>query len=87
MPRVKIPVGPSYQVPFAEQIRREADIATAAVGMITEPDQAEQIIQSGQADMVFLARELLREPYWPIKASLVLGGDITEPVQYARAFN
>lgn len=87
VPRVKIPVGPGYQVPFAEQIRREADIATAAVGMITEPEQSEEIIHSGQADMVLLARELLREPYWPIKASLVLGGDLQPPVQYARAFN
>jgi 2,4-dienoyl-CoA reductase-like NADH-dependent reductase (Old Yellow Enzyme family) len=86
VPRVKIPVGPGYQVPFAEQIRREADIATAAVGMITEPDQSEEIIQSGQADMVFLARELLREPYWPIKAAMVLAGDVEPPVQYARAF-
>ena len=87
IPRAKIPVGPGYQVPFAERIRHEAEIATAAVGMITEPQQADEIIASGQADMVFLAREFLREPYWPIKASLVLGGDVVEPVQYARAFN
>jgi 2,4-dienoyl-CoA reductase-like NADH-dependent reductase (Old Yellow Enzyme family) len=87
VPRAKIPVGPGYQVPFAERIRHEGEIATAAVGMITEPSQADEIIASGQADMVFLAREFLREPYWPIKASLVLGGDVSEPVQYARAFN
>ena len=87
VPRAKIPVAPGYQVPFAARIRHEAELATAAVGMITEPAQADEIIASGQADMVFLAREFLREPYWPIKASIVLGGDITEPVQYARAFN
>ena len=87
VPRAKIPIGPGYQVPFAEAIRHEAEIATAAVGMITEPQQADEIIASGQADMVFLAREFLREPYWPIKASLELGGDLAEPVQYARAFN
>ena len=87
VPRVKIPVGPGYQVPFAEQIRREAEIPTAAVGMITEPEQSEEIIASGQADMVFLARELLREPYWPTKAAMVLGGDLEPPVQYDRAFN
>ena len=87
VPRAKIPVGPGYQVPFAESIRHEAEIATAAVGMITEPLQADEIIASGQADMVFLAREFLREPYWPIKASLELGGNVAEPVQYARAFN
>ena len=87
VPRAKIPVAPGYQVPFAEAIRHEAEIATAAVGMITEPQQADAIIQSGQADMVFLARELLREPYWPIKASIELGGDVEAPVQYARAFD
>ena len=86
LPRVQIPVGPGYQVPFAERIRHEGEIATAAVGMITEPEQANEIIASGQADMVFLAREFLREPYWPIKASVELGGNVAEPVQYARAF-
>jgi 2,4-dienoyl-CoA reductase-like NADH-dependent reductase (Old Yellow Enzyme family) len=86
VPRVKIPVAPGYQVQFAERIRREADIATAAVGMITDPDQAEAIISSGQADMVFLARQLLRDPYWPINAAARLGADLKPPVQYARAF-
>jgi 2,4-dienoyl-CoA reductase-like NADH-dependent reductase (Old Yellow Enzyme family) len=86
VPRAKIPVGPGYQVPFAERIRREAQIATAAVGMITEASQANDITTSGGADMVFLARELLREPYWPIKAAAQLGADRKAPVPYARAF-
>ena len=86
VPRAKIPLGPGYQVPFAERIRREADIATAAVGMITEPQQAKGIIESGQADMVFLARELLRDPYWPLHTASQLGVDFPAPVQYGRAF-
>jgi 2,4-dienoyl-CoA reductase-like NADH-dependent reductase (Old Yellow Enzyme family) len=86
VPRAKIALGPGYQVPFAERIRREADVATAAVGLITEVAQANEIITSGRADMVFLARELLREPYWPIKAAAELGADLRPPVQYARAF-
>ncbi len=80
VPRAKIPLGPGYQVPFAERIRRDADIATAAVGMITEPRQANGIIESGQADMVFLARELLRDPYWPLHAASQLGVDFPAPV-------
>ena len=87
VPRAKIPLGPGYQVPFAERIRRETDIATAAVGMITEPQQANGIIESGQADMVFLARELLRDPYWPLHAASQLGVDFPAPVQYGRAFS
>ena len=82
----KIPAGPAYQVPFAERIRREAGILTGAVGLITEPLQADGIIRSGQADMVFLAREFLRDPYWPLHASRALGIAMEPPVQYSRAF-
>jgi 2,4-dienoyl-CoA reductase-like NADH-dependent reductase (Old Yellow Enzyme family) len=83
--RAKIPVGPGYQVAFAEQIRREAGVATGAVGMITDPAQADQIIRCGQADVVILARQFLREPYWPLLAARALGHDIQWPVQYDRA--
>jgi 2,4-dienoyl-CoA reductase-like NADH-dependent reductase (Old Yellow Enzyme family) len=86
VPRAEIAVGPNYQVPFAERIRHEANIATAAVGMITGVSEADEIIRSGQADMVFMARELLREPYWPLKAAAELGADLKPPVQYERAF-
>jgi 2,4-dienoyl-CoA reductase-like NADH-dependent reductase (Old Yellow Enzyme family) len=86
VPGVKIPVGPGYQVPFAEEIRKQAGIATGAVGMITEPAQAETILQSGQADVVLLARELLRDPYWPLRAAKTLGEKIKAPVQYERAW-
>lgn len=81
----KIPVGPGYQVQFAQRIRQEAGIATGAVGLITQPQQAETIIESGQADLVFLARELLRDPYFPLRAARELGYDIKWPVQYERA--
>ena len=81
----KIPVGPGYQAPFAERIRREAEILTGAVGLITEPSQAEQIVASGQADAVLLARELLRDPYFPLRAARELAQDITWPAQYLRA--
>ncbi len=80
-----IPLGPGYQVPFAEAIRREAGIATGAVGLITDAEQAEQVIQSEQADMVLLARELLRDPYWPLAAAQELGQNISWPAQYLRA--
>jgi 2,4-dienoyl-CoA reductase-like NADH-dependent reductase (Old Yellow Enzyme family) len=83
----KIPAGPGFQVPFAERIRREADILTGAVGFITEPRQADGIIRSAQADVVLLARELLRDPYWPLHASRVLGVEMEPPVQYSRAFS
>jgi 2,4-dienoyl-CoA reductase-like NADH-dependent reductase (Old Yellow Enzyme family) len=73
-------------VPFAERIRKETGILTGAVGMITEPQQAEQIIASGQADVVLLAREFLRDPYWPLHAARALGEELDPPVQYARAF-
>jgi 2,4-dienoyl-CoA reductase-like NADH-dependent reductase (Old Yellow Enzyme family) len=86
LPNVKIPVGPGYQVPFAEAIRKQAGIATGAVGMITEPEQAEQILETGQADAVFLAREMLRDPYWPRRAAKALDVKIKAPVQYERAW-
>jgi 2,4-dienoyl-CoA reductase-like NADH-dependent reductase (Old Yellow Enzyme family) len=81
----RVPAVPGYQTPFAERIRREAGIATAAVGLITEAEQAEQILSSGQADAVFLAREMLRDPYWPLHAAAKLGVDVPWPVQYLRA--
>ena len=81
----KIPVGPGFQVPFAEGIRRDAGIATGAVGLVTRPEQAEEILATGKADVVLLARELLRNPYWPLHAARVLGVDVTWPRQYARA--
>lgn len=83
-PRQQVPVGPSYQVPFAERIRREAGIATGAVGLITEPAQADEIIRSGRADVVLLARELLRNPYFALRAAHELGQEIKWPVQYLR---
>jgi len=81
-----IPVGPGYQVEFASAIRREAKIPTGTVGMITDPAQAETIIRTGQADAVFLARELLRDPYWPRRAAQELGVKLKPPVQYERAW-
>ncbi len=81
----KIPVGPGYQVQFAERIRKEADIPTGAVGMITEAKQADTIVQTGQADIVLLAREMLRDPYWPVHAAAVLEQKMTWPIQYLRA--
>jgi 2,4-dienoyl-CoA reductase-like NADH-dependent reductase (Old Yellow Enzyme family) len=81
----KIPSGPGYQTPFAEQIRREAGIATGAVGMITDAAQAETIIRTGQADCVLLARAFLRDPYWALHAAEELGQTVTWPVQYLRA--
>jgi 2,4-dienoyl-CoA reductase-like NADH-dependent reductase (Old Yellow Enzyme family) len=85
VPGAVVPVAPDYQVPFAAAIRELADIPTAAVGMITEPAQADAIIKSGQADLVFLAREMLREPYWALKAGRELGHEQKWPVQYERA--
>ena len=84
-PLAKIPVGPAYQAPFAARIRQEAGIATAAVGMITEPDQAEALIAEGKADMVLLARAMLRDPYWAEHAAANLGVEASWPVQYLRA--
>src|SRR5437016_4822661 len=86
VPGVQIPIGPGYQVKFAEEIRKQAGIATGAVGMITEPEQADAILKAGQADLVIMARELLRDPYWPRRAAQVLGGKIKPPVQYERAW-
>lgn len=81
----RIPIGAGYQTPFAERIRRDANILTGAVGMITSPVQAEHIVGSGQADAVLVARELLRDPYFPMRAARELGQEITWPAQYLRA--
>lgn len=81
-----IPVAPGFQVPFAARIRREAGIATGAVGLITEPLQAQQIVEGGDADLVLLARGLLRDPYWPYHAAKALGAEIAAPPQYQRAW-
>jgi 2,4-dienoyl-CoA reductase-like NADH-dependent reductase (Old Yellow Enzyme family) len=86
VPGVQIPVGPGFQVNFAAAIRREAGVATGTVGMISDPAQAETILRTEQADMVFLARELLRDPYWPRRAAQELGVKIKPPVQYERAW-
>jgi 2,4-dienoyl-CoA reductase-like NADH-dependent reductase (Old Yellow Enzyme family) len=88
VPDATIPVTPGYQVQFAEKIRRDANIATAAVGFITEPKQSDDIIRNGQADLVLLAREFLRDPYWPAHAARALGHPekIPPPPQYARAW-
>jgi 2,4-dienoyl-CoA reductase-like NADH-dependent reductase (Old Yellow Enzyme family) len=85
VPAARIPVGPGFQVPFASAIRQQVGIATGAVGLITEAVQAEQIVATGLADVVFLARELLRDPYWPLHAARQLGVDLTWPPQYQRA--
>jgi len=85
VPHATIPVGPGYQTAFAEQIRRRANILTAAVGMITSPIQAEHILVSGQADAVVMAREFLRDPYWPLRAARELRQSVSWPVQYLRA--
>jgi 2,4-dienoyl-CoA reductase-like NADH-dependent reductase (Old Yellow Enzyme family) len=84
-PRARVPVAPGYQVPFAEAIRREAGVATGAVGLITEPEQAEEIVAAGRADLVLLGRQLLREPYWPLRAARALGAEGPWPEQYLRA--
>jgi len=85
VPNAKIEIGPGYQVPFAERIRRESGIATAAVGLITGPEQADAIVREGRADLVLLARELLRQPRWPLLAAHHLGAEIRWPPQYERA--
>jgi len=85
VPNAKIPVGPGFQVPFSARIRKEAGISTAAVGMITEPKQADDIVANGEADIVLLAREMLRDPYWPMHAAAALGETASWPVQYLRA--
>lgn len=86
VPYAKIELGPGYQVPFAERIRRETGALTGAVGLITEPRQAEEIVRAAQADLVLLARAFLRDPYWPLHAAEVLEEEAPVPVQYGRAF-
>jgi 2,4-dienoyl-CoA reductase-like NADH-dependent reductase (Old Yellow Enzyme family) len=85
VPGAKIPVAPGFQVPFAAAIRKETGIRTGAVGLITEPAQANEIVASGQADLVFLARQMLREPYWALDAERALGKDSSWPLQYGYA--
>lgn len=85
VPSARIPVGPGYQAPFAEAVRRATGLLTAAVGMITAPELAEEIIANGRADLVVIAREFLRDPYWPLHAARVLGADVAWPNQYVRA--
>jgi 2,4-dienoyl-CoA reductase-like NADH-dependent reductase (Old Yellow Enzyme family) len=82
----QVRIGPGYQAPFAERIKREAGIPTAAVGLITEAEQADEIIRSGQADAVLIARASLRNPYWPIHAARKLGQEIAIPFQYQRGW-
>jgi 2,4-dienoyl-CoA reductase-like NADH-dependent reductase (Old Yellow Enzyme family) len=84
-PKARITTGPGYQVPFAARVKAETDLPTAAVGEITEPRQAEEIVASGQADAVLLARELLRDPYWPNRAARELESAPRWPDQYHRA--
>jgi 2,4-dienoyl-CoA reductase-like NADH-dependent reductase (Old Yellow Enzyme family) len=85
VPQAQIPAAPGYQVPFAARIRSEAGIPTGAVGLITEPNQANSIIEQAQADLVFLAREMLRDPYWPVHAAAALSEPASWPQQYLRA--
>jgi 2,4-dienoyl-CoA reductase-like NADH-dependent reductase (Old Yellow Enzyme family) len=86
VPHPKVPVGPGYQVPFAARIRREAGIATATVGLITDARQAEGILQRGDADLIEMAREFLRDPYFPRRAAKELDATIRVPEQYERAW-
>ena len=85
VPKARIPVGKGYQVPLARRIREEAGIKTGAVGLITEPLYANEIITSGDADLVFIGRELLREPYWALKAQQELGQEPAWPIPYGYA--
>jgi 2,4-dienoyl-CoA reductase-like NADH-dependent reductase (Old Yellow Enzyme family) len=85
IPGIKIPIAPGYQVPFAAQLKKETGILTGAVGMITSAEQAEQILVKEQADFIIIAREMLRDPYFPLHAAKQLGADIEWPVQYLRA--
>lgn len=87
VPGVRIPIGPGYQVPLAERVRRDSGVATGAVGLITGAKQADEIVRKDQADIVLLAREELRDPYFPLHAAKELGTEITWPVQYLRAKN
>jgi 2,4-dienoyl-CoA reductase-like NADH-dependent reductase (Old Yellow Enzyme family) len=85
IPNAQIPIGPGFQVQFAARIRREANIPTAAVGLITDPAQANSIVANGEADLVFLARQMLRDPYWPLHAAAALDEPASWPQQYLRA--
>jgi 2,4-dienoyl-CoA reductase-like NADH-dependent reductase (Old Yellow Enzyme family) len=85
-PAQQVAVGPGFQVPFAEAVRRGSGLLTGAVGLITEPEQADAIVREGRADVVFLGRELLRDPYWPLHAARALGHEAPVPNQYLRAF-
>ena len=85
VPRLPIPIGPGYQVHLAEHVKRHAKVATASVGLITTAQQGDTIIRSGQADMIFLARELLRDPHFPLRAARDLKHEIAWPKQYERA--
>ncbi len=85
IPGVKIPIGPGYQTSLAEKVKKEGGIPTGAVGMITSATQADHILRSGQADMVFIAREFLRDPYFPLHAARELGHEVAWPIQYERA--
>jgi len=85
VPKVRIPIGPGYQVPLAERVRNESGVPTGAVGLITGATQAHEIVRNGQADIVLLAREELRDPYLPLHAAKELGAEIEWPVQYLRA--
>ncbi|MGH9444631.1 MAG: hypothetical protein ACRD3O_02705, partial [Terriglobia bacterium] len=85
VPQARIPAGPGYQAHFAECIRRETSVPTGTVGFITSPAQADHVIRSGQADLVLLAREMLRDPYWPLRAARELNCRVPWPVQYLLA--
>jgi 2,4-dienoyl-CoA reductase-like NADH-dependent reductase (Old Yellow Enzyme family) len=85
VPDEPVPFGPGFQVPFAARVRAEAGIASGAVGLITEPAQAEQIVATGQADVVLLGRQMLRDPYWPLHAAKMLHAEAPWPNQYLRA--
>jgi 2,4-dienoyl-CoA reductase-like NADH-dependent reductase (Old Yellow Enzyme family) len=85
-PAQQIRLGPGYQVPFAERIRQEAGIATGAVGLIREAEQANAIVANGQADAVLIARQSLRDPYWPLRAARELGYELPVPTQYRRGW-
>jgi 2,4-dienoyl-CoA reductase-like NADH-dependent reductase (Old Yellow Enzyme family) len=85
VPKATIPVAKGYQVPFAKRIREDAEIMTGAVGLITEPKHADEIVTGGDADLVFIAREMLREPYWALKAQQELGQEPSWPVPYGYA--
>jgi 2,4-dienoyl-CoA reductase-like NADH-dependent reductase (Old Yellow Enzyme family) len=85
VPGAQVPVGPGYQVPFAERVRREASMPSGAVGLIRSSYQADQLLRAGQADVVMIARQFLRDPYWPLHAARELSVDLAWPVQYQRA--